>query len=263
MTRPSIRIGFGSLLLCALAPGEARATPSTNYWAPSTTGVQAFGVLHLTYDTYFGTDALYPVDLGLTIGVLPWTAVQAEVGVDVLYPTLDADGEGLTLPLLLNGKVGGAEDVLFRWQPAWSLGIYNLGFEEDVTDYDVLYGLVGHSIPSIGYVSVGGYYGLNGDLLTSSDGETARAGLIAGFFSAPIDVPVIDHINFTADVLTGENALGGGGPGIYFYFTPAIDLITGPVFFFDPDRQPGGASWMWTAQLDVDLDLKPATAGAQ
>jgi hypothetical protein len=250
-----------AVLLCALsAAGPAGATPSTNYWAPTTTGVQGFGVLHLGYDSYFATDALYPVDLGLTIGVLPWQAVQAEIGVDVLYPTLDADGEGMSAPVILNGKLGGAEDIAFPWQPAWSLGIYNLGFESDVTDYDVLYALVGHSIPSVGSFSIGGYYGLNDNLLTSSDGDKAQGGLLAGFFSAPIDLPTIDHINLTADVQTGENGLGGGGPGLYLYFTPAISLLTGPVFFFDPDKQPGGNSWMWTAQLDVDLDLKPAQA---
>jgi len=250
-----------AVLLCALSPAApAVATPSTNYWAPTTTGVQGFGVLHLTYDSYFATDALYPVDLGLTIGVLPWSAIQAEVGIDVLYPTLDADGDGMAVPLYLNGKLGGAEDVAFPWQPAWSLGIYNLGFESDVTDYDILYALVGHSIPSLGYFSVGGYYGLNDNLMTSSDGDKAQAGLLAGVFSAPIDLPVIDHINLTADVQTGENGFGGGGPGVYLYFTPAISLLTGPVFFFDPDKQPGGNSWMWTAQLDVDLDLKPAEA---
>lgn len=259
MRRSSIAtIAVAALGLVGLAPGRVLATPSTNYWAPSTTGVQGFGVLHLTYDSYFATDGLYPVDLGLTIGVLPWQALQAEVGVDVVYPTVDADGEGMSAPIYLNGKLGGAEDVFFPWQPSWSLGIYNLGFESDVTNYDMLYGLVGHSIPSVGYVSLGGYYGLNEDLLTSSAGETAQGGLLAGFFSAPIDVPVIDHINLTADVQTGENGFGGGGPGVYLYFTPTVSLLTGPVFFFDPDKQPGGNSWMWTAQLDVDLDLKPA-----
>lgn len=261
MTTRFMRISFITLAFIVRAPGTAAATPSTNYWAPTTTGVQGFGVLHLTYDSYVATDAMYPIDLGLTIGVLPWSAVQAEVGVDVLYPTLDADGEGMSVPVYLNGKLGGAEDVAFPWQPAWSVGIYNLGFESDVTDYDLLYALIGHTIPGAGAASIGGYYGLNEDLMTSSGGDKAQAGLLAGYFSPPIDLPVIDHINLTADVQTGENGFGGGGAGVYLYFTPAISLLTGPVFFFDPDKQPGGNSWMWTAQLDVDLDLKPGVAG--
>lgn len=31
--------------------------------------------------------------------------------------------------------------------------------------------------------------------------------------------------------------------------------LTGPVFYFEPEVQPGGADWMWSAQLDVDIDL--------
>jgi hypothetical protein len=31
--------------------------------------------------------------------------------------------------------------------------------------------------------------------------------------------------------------------------------LTGPVWFFDKALQPGGRSWMWTVQLDVDIPL--------
>jgi hypothetical protein len=49
--------------------------------------------------------------------------------------------------------------------------------------------------------------------------------------------------------------LGAGGLGAYFYFTDTISLLTGPVWFFDEALQPGGRSWMWTVQLDVDVPL--------
>ena len=42
----------------ALMPSLVRATPSTTYWAPSTANCQAFGVPHITYDTYFGKGPL-------------------------------------------------------------------------------------------------------------------------------------------------------------------------------------------------------------
>jgi hypothetical protein len=255
MNRPSLIPPTALVLSLTALATPARATPSSNMWAPSTSGIQGFGVLHLTYDSYFAIDALYPVDLGLTMGVLPFSAFQAELGVDVLYPTPDASGDGMTVPIYFNGKLGEPEDLAFAWQPAWSAGIYNVGFEEDVTDYDILYGLVGHTLPFVGAASIGGYYGLNENLLMSSDGKVQRAGLLAGWFSPPIDLPVIDNIHFVADVQTGKNSVGAAGAGIYVYFTPAIDLATGPVFFFDPDKQPGKNSWMWSAQLDVDLDL--------
>jgi hypothetical protein len=42
----------------ALVPSLVRATPSTTYGAPSTANCQAFGVPHVTYDTYFGKGPL-------------------------------------------------------------------------------------------------------------------------------------------------------------------------------------------------------------
>jgi hypothetical protein len=239
-----------------LATTSANATPSANVWAPSTHGVQGFGLLHVTYDTYFGADGLYPIDVGLTMGVLPWKELQLELGFDLFYPTADGTGAGLSLPILFNAKLATPEDALFPNQPGISFGVYSLGLEDDVTDYNILYGMVGKTLPYVGAVSVGGYYGLNEALMTSSAGEVERAGLIAGWFSQPIDVPLIDRVHLSADVQTGENGFGAAGGALYFYFTPTVNLVTGPVFFFDPDKQPGGESWMWTAQVDVDVDLK-------
>jgi hypothetical protein len=259
MFRSTIAIG----LVTALASARAMATPSTTFWAPSTPALQGFGVLHLTYDTYFGSEGLYPIDLGLTMGVLPLKQLQLEVGLDVVYPTPGADGTGLDVPLLFNAKVGTPEDVLFTHQPGWSIGIYNLGLEPDITDYDVLYGMLGKTLPYVGMLSLGGYYGIQETtLLTSSDGDTQRGGFLAGWFSPPIDLPLIDRIHLAADLQTGENALGAVGGGIYIYFTPAIDFLTGPVIFFDPDKQPGGQSWMWTAQVDIDIDFKGPQEGS-
>ena len=68
-------------------------------------------------------------------------------------------------------------------------------------------------------------------------------------------MPRIDRIHFAWDVQTGKNVCGATGGGIYLYLTPTVDLITGPVFFFDKDLQPGGASWMWSIQLDADIDF--------
>jgi hypothetical protein len=241
--------------LAAVAPPPAAATPSTNFWAPSTPSVQGFGILHLTYDTYFNHKALYPVDAGLTMGVLPGTKLQAEVGFDFFYPTF-APGGPIKAPVLLNAKLGSPENAFFEGSPAWSAGIFAVGFEEDVTDYDVLHAMVGRTFPRVGALAVGGYYGLNRDLFRSAGGAERRGGLMAGWFSPAIDVPVIDRIHLTWDVQTGRNVFGATGGGAYFYVTPAVDVLMGPVFFFEKDLQPGGSSWMWSIQLDVDLDLR-------
>jgi hypothetical protein len=247
------RVLLALFLLGAFAPAASHATPSTNFWAPSTPGVQGFGILHLTYDTYFNEKAVYPIDVGLEIGVLPWKPIQAELGFDLFYPTSTVDGP-LETPLLLNAKIGSPEDAYFKGSPAWSVGIFGVGFEEDVTDYDVLHAVVGKTL-SVGSVAFGGYYGLNRNLFRSSAGEEERAGFIGGWFSPALDVPMIDRIHFTWDVQTGMNVFGATGIGACIYVTPTVDVITGPVFFYDEALQPGGSSWMWTMQVDVDVSL--------
>src|SRR5437868_4084460 len=79
----------------AIAVAPASATPSSTYWAPSVATCQAKYVPHVTYDTYYGKGTpppgagapAYPIDTGLTMGVLPWNRLQGEIGYDVLLPS--------------------------------------------------------------------------------------------------------------------------------------------------------------------------------
>ena len=80
-------------------PALALATPSTTYWAPSVATCQARNVPHVTYDTYYGKKGGYPIDTGLTMGILPGEKVQAEIGYDLLLP-----GSDPTL-FYVNGKI--------------------------------------------------------------------------------------------------------------------------------------------------------------
>src|SRR3954469_3561702 len=250
------------------AAPAARATPSTTFWAPSNTAIQPFLVPHITYDTYFGGkpgtttpgSPIYPVTTGLTMGVLPWEDLQLEIGFDMLLPQSD--------PLVLNAKLGVPEDKLFAWQPSLAFGIFGVGTKKSTdttlgTDYNMLYAQAQHSIPQVGgYVSVGGYYALQEKLFQSSGGGTVRSGFMGGLLSPDINVnlPWLLKINFAADVQTGKNVFGAAGGGIGFYFTDKIDLLTGPVYFFDPASQPGGRRWFWTVQVDVDLPLRAPPA---
>src|SRR5260370_7654929 len=117
-------IAAATLSLVALA---AHATPSTTFWAPSTTAIQPFLTPHITYDTYFwkGTAAgqagspVYPITTGLTMGVLPWENLQLEVGFDLLLPSQD--------PLLLNANLGVPTAQLFPYQPSLPVRIFGVG----------------------------------------------------------------------------------------------------------------------------------------
>jgi hypothetical protein len=252
--RMSIALPIVVLTLAAIRPQAARATPSTTFWAPSTPSVQPYGVLHMTYDTYFGRRAAYPIDAGLTMGVLPGKKLQAEIGFDLFYPTF-AGSRAVSAPFVLNAKVGSPEDACFKGQPAWSVGIFGIGLEQDVNDQNALYAMLGKTISHLGFAQIGAYYGTNERLFLSATGDEARSGLLAGWASPAIHAPHLDKVVFAWDIQTGHNVLGATGGGAYLYITPAVDLLMGPVYFFEPDLQPGGSRWMWTMQLDVDLDL--------
>jgi hypothetical protein len=235
----------------ALSAGAASATPSTTFWTPATTYVQPFGIPHLTYDTYFGEKGAYPIDVGLTMGVLPFEKLQAEIGFDLFYPGYTANG------LYFNAKLGLTEGAFGSWFPGVSAGIYGLGLKSDISDYNILHAEIGKTLP-IGTVVVGGYYGAGSEKLwTGSDGSVNRVGLMASYTTPDVNIGLtgLYKINFFGDVQTGKNFYGAVGAGIGLYFTPAIDVLMGPVFFLDKDIQPGGSSVLWSVQLDVDLDF--------
>ncbi|HZZ82954.1 MAG TPA: hypothetical protein VFE30_00295 [Anaeromyxobacteraceae bacterium] len=253
-----------------LGASTARATSSTTFWTPATTYVQPYLVPHLTYDTYVSERSAFQNDYGLTVGFLPFEKLQGEVGIDTFMPGLQSTN------LYLNAKLGVPEGAFGEWTPGLSAGIVGVGFKSDVSNFDILHAELGKTFPVVGNLVLGGYYGLNDKLLVSSSGETNRAGLLAAWTSPDVvlNLTGLNKINFMADVQTGKNAFGAVGGGIGLYFTPAIDILTGPVFFFDSGattmlQGPGvrGANrpdWLWTVQLDVDLDwhklVPPAAA---
>ncbi len=230
----------------------ASATPSTTFWTPSTPYTQPYLVPHLTYDTYFGEKGAYGIDTGITIGVLPFDLVNAEVGFDLIYPG-DTD-----TALALNGKVSLVEGKLAPWQPAVSAGVSNIGFKEDLTDLYLLHAHVGKTFPVIGEIGAGFYTGLNDKILVDKNGDKEQSGFFLHWMGPeiPVGLPGLKKIIPAADFQSGNNVLGAVGGGLYFYFTDAIDLLVGPVFFLEPELQPGESDWLFTAQIDVDFDLR-------
>ena len=93
-TRTSLAISFLAIVfLLGWGAGSAHATPSTIYWTPSVMDIQPFGVWHLGIDNYFplngpvpGKNFGFATDVGLTVGVLPFSKINMEVGVDLLEP---------------------------------------------------------------------------------------------------------------------------------------------------------------------------------
>ena len=229
------------------------ATPSTTYWTPATTDIQPFGVLHIGVDNYFTVNrktndgaSAFGTDSGLTVGVLPFEKLQMEIGIDYIEPT--------DHPISFNAKIGTPESALFTGSPALNLGIFNVGTEKGVTDQNILYGVIGKTFPVVGGLYGALYIG-NGKVLVNKYGNKANTGFMAGV-STPIlrgktsEGEEYNKLVFAADYASGGNAIGGGGFGLYYYFTKDISLLTGPVWF---NSEAINGKWKWTIQLDINL----------
>jgi len=265
--RPAVRLFTRALsaLATLVTFTEARmafATSSTTFWTPATTYVQPYLVPHFTYDSYGAARGALQNDYGLTIGVLPFEKVQGEVGIDSFLPGITKSN------LYLNGKLVIPEGALKKGAPGFSFGIVGAGFEHNVSDFNVLHATTGKTF-RFGNIVAGGYYCLNEKLMVSSKGRKQQAGVLGAWTSPDIvlDLRGLKKINFIGDVQSGKNAFGAWGMGIGLYFTDYIDVLTGPVFFFDPKATtqlpaPGLSDGsarpkrLWTIQLDIDIPLR-------
>ena len=122
-----------------------------------------------------------------------------------------------------------------------------------MTNQNVVYGVIGKSVPGIGRISVGPYVG-NKKVLVDKNGEKENTGFMAAFDRAFL--PTRDaagnefsRVVVAADYASGANAIGGGGAGVYYFFTKDISLLTGPVFF---NEEAINGKWKWTIQLDIN-----------
>ena len=245
-----------TLIILFLPAAISFATPSTTYWTPMTLDIQPYGVLHIGGDNYFtilgkhgGHVRTFTPDFGPEIGVLPFDKVQMEVGFDYLG--------GADYPWFFNAKIGSPEDSFFKGQPALEVGIFNVGTKTSGpsrTDFNIVHFLIGKTLPAnLGRLTVGPYIG-NHSALVSGTGKRENIGFMVGYdhgFIPAKDKDGNEYNKFVlaADYATGKNALGGGGVGLYYYFTKDISLLTGPVWFND---QGLNGKWKWTIQLDIN-----------
>lgn len=244
----------GLLCLIAAVAVASFATSSTTYWTSATTDIQPFGVFHIGVDNYFTVfkkiqngGSAFPTDIGpVTIGVLPFKKLQMEVGVDILEPT--------DHPVFFNAKLGTPEGSLFKGSPALNIGINMVGTHKNDTNMNIVYGLVGKTIPFVGRLHVGPYIGNSKAATFVPNPGNDSKGFLIGFDHAFLHNKEgeFDRLVLAADYLSGKNYMGGGGVGLYYYFTKDISLLTGPVWFND---QSINGKWKWTIQLDINVSL--------
>jgi hypothetical protein len=249
-----------------LTSGVAMATPSTQIWIPSP-DVKAFKDVHIDVD-YYGRFASNKsagpnyYNLGLSAGVSPLENLKLEIGVDYLKT---ADGAALDeYPFYFNAKMGIPEDAFgIKGLPAVAVGIYNMGtFDKPEsgigsTRQNIVYGLVGKTLPVIGRLSAGGYYGSERAL-----GRGANSGIMASWDRSMPEIS--DKLWLAVDYMSGNNANGALSVGGSWAFSKNVSFIVGAVFFnpfynisaADPvnangaNINPGGKP-AFTTQLDI------------
>ena len=231
-----------------LAGATAFATPSTQIWIPST-DIQPYNKWHFGFDEYIktentdaGTRETSVINNGITVGVLPYEKIQAEIGIDqrsVSALPLDSN------PLYFNAKVGTPEGALFAGSPAIAVGGYDFGTKSDLTDFNIIYGVVAKTFGAAGRFSVG-YYAGNDKLLLNKTGEKDATGLLASWDRTISEIS--DKLWVAVDYQGAENGYGATSLGLAWKFAPNVGVIVGYDVFTNDTYKP-------TATFQVDIDL--------
>ncbi|MBU0610140.1 MAG: hypothetical protein KKI08_19810 [Armatimonadetes bacterium] len=220
-----MRVPILLLAVCCTA-AVAWATPSTLVWIPSV-DIQAPGTWHLGVDNYFtptdGTRS--PTDVGVTYG---FANGRAEAGIDYFGGQDD--------PFFFNAKVLVTPETARI--PAVAVGVYNLGTESDVTDYNMIYGLVaktfGGARLTAGYCHGNeGALGMDPDmLLLGLDGYLSRDKKWWG----------------AVDYQSGTNAFGALSFGVSYAVAPNVSLLVGYDIY-----NAAAVDGTITTQLDINF----------
>jgi len=245
----NIVILVAGMAVVALSCGSAWATATTHIWAPST-DVQAYKLWHVTSDFYVptennsdGTKALTVTNVGLTVGVLPFKNLNAEVGFD------HKSGTGVdNYPMYFNAKVGIPENAYGTYFPALAVGIYDVGTKQDKTDFDVRYFKAAKTFTvdqfSLGRLSLGAFQG-NKKLLTYAD-KASNKGPLACWERTMTEIS--DKLWIAIEYQGSKSAYGTWNVGTSWRFSNNTSMIFGYDIYNNKDLPS-----TYTVQLDIDF----------
>jgi len=267
-------VALAAFALCGLTATIASATPSTQIWIPST-DIQAYKTVHLNIDSYVRTRAegsdpnrqtgvpsnqnLPPVYvIAPTFGVLPFAKIQAEVGFDLVYGGSNT-GFGLDkYPFYGHFKIGMPEDN--TWIPAVAVGMYNIGTKsgdarkgELATNQDVAYGLVAKTLPVVGRLSAGYFFGNKKVLVTdekdaSGNFKSDEKGVLLSWDRTLSEIS--DKVWVGVDYQGGKSALGALSFGVSYAFAKNVSVIFGYDVY--NNKKVAGQN---TATIQVDINF--------
>jgi len=236
--------------------GVAMATPSTQIWIPST-DIQAFKTVHLGFDTYIRTqknpDGTYSsaiYDAGITAGVLPFEKLQMEVGIDYIHYGVTSYDDN---PVYFNAKLGTPEESMFKYSPAIAVGIYNIGTRGgDIshnTQQDIAYAAVAKTLPIIGRLTAGYYYGNSHNVnFKDHHGKNAPDGVLLSWDRVMTEIS--DKLWLGIDYQGGNNAYGALNFGASWAVAKNVSILGGYDIY---NRKATGGQPTFTVQIDVNL----------
>jgi hypothetical protein len=256
-----------AIMLTIAAASVAMATPSTQIWIPST-DVQAFKTFHLGIDNYFRasgvgkvTDAngiAHPgtrdpniMDIGPVAGISPFEKLQAEVGFDYL---VNASEPNDNHPWSGNFKLATQEDSIFKFSPAFAVGMYNIGPSLNkatapgvTSGQNIVYGLLARTLPVVGRLSAGYYRGSEKALVNTS-GNAANDGVLLSWDRTMAEIS--DKLWIAVDYQGGNNVDGAVNFGASWKFAKNVSVI----FAYDVyTKKSLAGNNTFTTQLDIDF----------
>lgn len=242
-------LALGAIIFL-LIPSDAFATASTHIWAPST-DVQPYLKWHLTADFYMPTesnsDGTRPntiTNAGLTVGILPFKKLNAEIGFDHKTGYGDLD----KYPMYFNAKVGIPEGSYGKFFPAIAVGVYDIGTESDKTNFDVVYGKVAKSFSFKGF-DLGrfsaGYFSGNSKLLVHGSKKDNDGALIAWERTMK---EISDKLWVCVEYQGSRSSYGTLNLGFSWKFADNVAVLVGYDIANDPDLAN-------TVSIQTDIDF--------
>jgi len=245
--RKSIKAALAIVMTLA-ASTAAFATPSTQIWIPST-DIQPFATGHLNIDTYIRTTSngggSNVIDIGPTVGVLPFEKVQAEVGFD--YIDAGTNSRADKHPLYFHGKLGTPEEALFKNSPALAFGGYNFGTDVGVTSQNMVYGLAAKTLPVIGRLSAGYFHGSK-RVLVDENGNNENDGVLLSWDRTISELS--DKLWTAVDYQGGDSAVGALSFGAAWAFSKNVSVIFGYDIY---NNVKTGGKNTFTTQVDINF----------
>lgn len=241
---------FLPVACCLLFVTCCYATATTHVWSPST-DVQPYKKWHLTSDFYVPTESNSAgarpstiTNFGLTVGVLPFEKLNAEVGFDHKsgYGNLD------DYPWYFNTKVGIPENAYGKFFPALAIGIYDVGTKENKTASNIIYAKAAKTFSagglSLGRVSLGGFRG-DEDILLHGDKRDNKGLLFAWERPMP---EISDKLWLCVEYQGTRSSYGCWNAGFSWKFADNVSTIFGYDFYNDKDLAD-----TYTVQIDIDF----------